>query len=427
MTVRAAGEASRRHRFPALAAALLIATSACADGPTAQQETATATPTSSSTEPTTEIDAGIAQRLDAAIEQAVKAVKVPGAIVGVWGPEGRYIRAFGVADKATGTPMKTDFYSRIGSVTKTFTVTGVLQLADQGKLGLDDPIAKFVDGVPDGDKITLRQLARMQSGLFNYTGTKPFQEALFADPRRHFTPAELLGWAFAEPSTFPPGSGFEYSNTNTVLLGLVVEKVGGQPLHDYIRDHISTPLGMSDTIFPTDNAFPGPARAGLHRPDRRRRGNHRHRLGSVLGLGGRRHDLHAGGHAHVGARAGDREVAHPGDAAAAAADRRRSRSAAAGRVRAGHLQSRRLDRAQRQPARLPDGGGLPAAEADDDGDFDQHRYRAAGLRAGYDAGDGDHQGAHSRSHLFAQPGSAGPRRDTVTGADNQAPLTAKRS
>ena len=262
MTVRAAGEASRRHRFPALAAALLIATSACADGPTAQQETATATPTSSSTEPTTEIDAGIAQRLDTAIEQAVKAVKVPGAIVGAWGPEGRYIRAFGVADKATGTPMKTDFYSRIGSVTKTFTVTGVLQLADQGKLGLDDPIAKFVGGVPDGDRITLRQLARMQSGLFNYTGTKPFQEALFADPRRLFTPAELLGWAFAEPSTFPPGSGFEYSNTNTVLLGLVVEKVGGQPLHDYIRDHISSPLGLSDTIFPTDNAFPDPHAQG---------------------------------------------------------------------------------------------------------------------------------------------------------------------
>ena len=102
----------------------------------------------------------------------------------------------------------------------------------------------------------------MQSGLFNYTETKPFQAALFADPRRHFTPVELLGWAFAEPNTFPPGEGFQYCNTNTVLLGLVVEKVGGQPLHDYIRDHISTPLGMSDTIFPTDNAFPEPHAQG---------------------------------------------------------------------------------------------------------------------------------------------------------------------
>ena len=137
---------------------------------------------SSSAEAAQEMDAGIAQRLDAAIEQAMTAVNVPGAIVGVWGPDGSYVRAFGVADKATGTPMKTDFYSRIGSVTKTFTVTGVLQLADQGKLGLDDPIAKFIDGVPQGDKITLRQLARMQSGLFNYTDDKAFPGGAFRRP-----------------------------------------------------------------------------------------------------------------------------------------------------------------------------------------------------------------------------------------------------
>lgn len=226
------------------------------------QEPATATPTASSTASIKEIDAGTAQRLDAAIEQARKASNVPGVIVGLWGPDGTYIRSFGVADKATGAPMKTDFYSRIGSQTKTFTVTGVLQLADQGKLGLDDPIAKFVDGVPQGDKITLRQLARMQSGLFSYSATKPFQDALFADPRRQFTRQELLGFAFAEPNTFPPGEGFEYCNTNTILLGLVIEKVSGQPLHDYIRDHILTPLGMSHTTFPTDNAFPDPHAQG---------------------------------------------------------------------------------------------------------------------------------------------------------------------
>ena len=84
------------------------------------------------------------------------------------GTEGRYVRAVGVADKATGAPMKADFYSRIGSLTKTFTVTGVLQLADQAKLGLDDPIGKYIDGVPQGDMITLRQPARMRSGLENY-------------------------------------------------------------------------------------------------------------------------------------------------------------------------------------------------------------------------------------------------------------------
>ena len=187
---------------------------------------------------------------------------VPGVIVGIWSPQGSYIRAFGVADKATGAPMKADFYSRIGSVTKTFTVTGVLQLADQGRVGLDDPIAKYVDGVPQGDIITLRQLARMQSGLANYTESDGFERAITANPYRNYTPQELLGWGFAEPMVFPPGEGFDYSNTNTILLGLVVETVSGQALPNYIRDHILAPLGMGQTVFPTTNAFPEPHAQG---------------------------------------------------------------------------------------------------------------------------------------------------------------------
>jgi D-alanyl-D-alanine carboxypeptidase len=239
-----------------LTAVLLLAASGCAGEHTSPQPSASAPPDSSEAErPMTD---AIAQRLDTAVNQAMTAAGVPGAIIGIWGPDGTYVRAFGVADKTARAPMKTDFYIRIGSVTKTFTVSGVLQLADQGKLGLDDPIAKFVDGVPQGDKITLRQLARMQSGLFNYSASPAFQQAMFADPRRAFTPHELLNYAFAQPNQFPPGDGFEYCNTNTVLLGLVVEKVSGQPLHSYIQDHIVIPLGMSHTSFPTTNAFPEP-------------------------------------------------------------------------------------------------------------------------------------------------------------------------
>jgi D-alanyl-D-alanine carboxypeptidase len=208
------------------------------------------------------LDWTVARRLDAAIEQAMRAAAIPGTIVGIWGPDGSYVRAFGIADKATGAAMKPDFFSRIGSVTKTFTVTGVLQLADQGRLGLDDPIAHYVDGVPHGEEITLRQLARMQSGLYNYTATPQFDQALNADPYRHFTPQELLDWAFAQREVFAPGEGFDYSNTNTILLGLVVEKVSGQSLPDYIRDHILTPLGMTNTSLPTTNAFPDPHAQG---------------------------------------------------------------------------------------------------------------------------------------------------------------------
>ncbi len=192
----------------------------------------------------------------------MSAAAVPGAIVGIWGPDGDYVRAFGVADKATQAPMRADFYSRIGSVTKTFTVTALLQLADQGKLNLDDLVAEFVDGVPLGDRITLRQLARMQSGLFNYSASPEFQQAIFADPHRAFTPRELLSYAFAQPNQFPAGQKFEYSNTNTVLIGLVVQKVSGEPLADYIGNHILTPLGLNHTSFPAGNEFSDPHAQG---------------------------------------------------------------------------------------------------------------------------------------------------------------------
>jgi D-alanyl-D-alanine carboxypeptidase len=243
----------------AVTAVVLVATSGCADESKPQSSTTSLPATSETAKP---MNDSLAQRLDAAVNQAMTAAGIPGAIVGIWGPDGDYVRAFGVADKTTREPMKADFYSRIGSVTKTFTVTAVLQLADQGKLRLDDPIAEFVDGVPLGDKITLRQLARMQSGLFNYSASPEFQQAMFADPRHPFTPRELLNYALAQPNQFPPGEGFEYCNTNTILLGLVVQKVSGQPLNAYIQDQILAPLGMSHTSFPTTNAFPEPHAQG---------------------------------------------------------------------------------------------------------------------------------------------------------------------
>src|SRR5262249_50726684 len=104
--------------------------------------------------------------LDKAIPSAMQRASVPGAIVGIW-QDGRapYVKAFGVSDTATGQPMTTDMYMYVGSNSKAFTATAILMLAEQGKLGLDDPIDRYVKGVPNGDQITLRQLAQMRSGL----------------------------------------------------------------------------------------------------------------------------------------------------------------------------------------------------------------------------------------------------------------------
>ncbi|MFF0433939.1 serine hydrolase domain-containing protein [Streptomyces sp. NPDC004327] len=198
-------------------------------------------------------------QLDDAIRQVMQEANVPGVIVAVSAPgKGQYIRTFGVANKTTGQQMTPDLYMRIGSETKTFTVTALLELVDEGKLGLDDPIGKYVSGVPNGDRITLRELAGMRSGLFNYSADPDFYKAFTSNPDRPFTPQELLAFSFRHPVNFQPNAQFEYCNTNLILLGLVVEKVGGMPLHDFITKNVSAPAGLRHTIFPTDAAFPEP-------------------------------------------------------------------------------------------------------------------------------------------------------------------------
>ncbi|RSS81127.1 serine hydrolase [Streptomyces sp. WAC06614] len=230
------------------------------------QPTATARPSPSDGFPV--LDDAMDVKLDRAIRDVLKETGVPGAIVGISAPgKGEYTRAFGVADTATKQPMRPQFYSRIGSETKTFTVTAVLQLAQQGKVHLDDPIGKYVEGVPGGDTVTLRELAGMRSGLLSYTVTEPFFKALTSNPERQFTPQQLLDYAFdaPKPVIFPPNKQFNYSNTNLILLGLVVEKASGQRLSAFIRDHILRPARMDRTSFPDDASFPTPHAQGYTR------------------------------------------------------------------------------------------------------------------------------------------------------------------
>ncbi|MFD8287632.1 serine hydrolase domain-containing protein [Streptomyces lavendulae] len=206
-----------------------------------------------------ELTPAVAARLDAAVLKVLREAKVPGVIVALSAPgKGEYVRAFGVADKATGAPMTPGLNMRIGSETKTFTVTALLRLVDQGKVGLDDPIGKYVTGVPNGDRITLRELAGMRSGLFNYSQDEGFFKALTSNPRRNFTPRELLAYSFRHPVNFAPDAKFEYSNTNLILLGLVVEKVSGKKLADYIDQQVVKPARLTHTLFPTGAEFPGP-------------------------------------------------------------------------------------------------------------------------------------------------------------------------
>ncbi|MFJ2648488.1 serine hydrolase domain-containing protein [Streptomyces sp. NPDC087420] len=198
-------------------------------------------------------------RLDKAIEDTRRQAGIPGVVVGLWMPgRGSYVRATGVADTVTHEPMTVDPFVRIGSETKTFTVTALLQLVDDHRIRLDDPISRYVHGVPDGDRITLRQLAEMRSGLFPYTSDADFTHELLSDPERFFTPREVLAYGFRHANTFAPGAQFEYSNTNLVLLGLVIEKVTGHRLADVIDREVLRPAGLRSTLFPRGAEFPEP-------------------------------------------------------------------------------------------------------------------------------------------------------------------------
>ncbi|MER6395511.1 serine hydrolase domain-containing protein [Kitasatospora sp. NPDC001603] len=220
---------------------------------------ATAADRSADGRPPHGLDPALAARLDEAIECTRLEAGIPGVIVGLWLPgRGTYVRSSGVADTVTGAPMRTDFNMRIGSETKTFTATAVLELVDDGLVGLDTPIASYLDGVPDGEHITVRQMLEMRSGLFSYTADPAFQQALLSDPTRSFTQQEVLAYAFTHQNVFAPGAAFQYSNTNYVLLGLLVEKLGGMPLKDFVHQRVTGPAHLDHTFLPTGAEFPQP-------------------------------------------------------------------------------------------------------------------------------------------------------------------------
>ncbi|GGI99378.1 serine hydrolase domain-containing protein [Streptomyces brasiliensis] len=255
----------RRGAVVVAATGMLVVPAAggtAAAAPPSGAVTATEPPSPSKAE-VRKLTPAVERQIDATVRRVMKEAKVPGVTVGIWMPEqGRYVKSYGVADKATRRPMDPDLNMRIGSETKTFTVTALLELVDKGAVSLDDPIGKYVSDVPNGDSITLRQLAGMRSGLFNYTEDDDFFKALTSDPQRPFTPQQLLDYSFKHPVLFPPGEKFSYCNTNLILLGLVVEEASGRHLGDYLKHNVIDPVGMPDTFLPVGNEFPAPRAQG---------------------------------------------------------------------------------------------------------------------------------------------------------------------
>ena len=185
---------------------------------------------------------------------------VPGVLVGVWDGSGhRLILPVGFADIKNRRPMSPADHFRIGSNTKTFVVGVILQLVDEGKLSLDDPLSKFSLGVavPNAGKITVRQLCDMRSGLFEAYDV-PELASTNLKPDSIWDPKKIITWAVRQKPYFPPNGGYHYSNTNYLLLGLIVEAVTKDTVGNQIRKRLLEPLGLSQTSYPDTMSMPDP-------------------------------------------------------------------------------------------------------------------------------------------------------------------------
>lgn len=184
----------------------------------------------------------------------------PGVVLLVSTSDGTQIAARGLADLEAGIPVKTSDRFRIGSITKTFVATIVLQLAEEEALALDDAMADYLpaevaENIEYGDEITIRQLMNMTSGIPDYLESEAFYEVIANTPDYPWTAAETVTYAYDLEAYFPPGEGYAYSNTNYNLLQMIIESVTGSTLAQELQVRIFKPLGMDDSVLESPAAL----------------------------------------------------------------------------------------------------------------------------------------------------------------------------
>jgi D-alanyl-D-alanine carboxypeptidase len=198
--------------------------------------------------------------LQAMLDKNAKELLIPGAIILLRTPQGEFTVTYGTTSLKATIPPSADTHFRAASNTKTMTAAIIMQLAQENKLTLDDPVSKYVPRVPNGGHITIAELLEMRSGLYNYSDAPTISENMDRHPTKVWSPPQLLAIAFAHPPNSPPGTAYEYNNTNYALLGLIIEKVGGKPLAQAMHDRLFEPLHLQHTQLPPSavNALPDP-------------------------------------------------------------------------------------------------------------------------------------------------------------------------
>ncbi|MEU2153643.1 serine hydrolase domain-containing protein [Streptomyces sp. NPDC019396] len=208
-----------------------------APSPTGKGRTCTASP-----EPVS----GQAREVLGIAERTMRELDVNAVVLRVT-KDGKEIVTEGLGQSMTGVPATPGMHFRAGSVAIVYMGITLLQLVDEEKARLDDPVSRWLPDAPHGDKITLRMLGDSTSGLHDYVTDPKFVAALEAAPFRHWTPQQLLAYPEAHPLWYEPGTDWSYSHANFVLLGAALEKISGMPLDELLRQRVMSPLGLADT------------------------------------------------------------------------------------------------------------------------------------------------------------------------------------
>ena len=193
------------------------------------------------------LDSATAQKLQVILDEDVNSLKVPGLQAYVQTADGQtWSGVSGTTDLARKNLMQPGDVLRVGSVTKTFTTVIVLKLVEEGRLGLDDLIAKWFPDFPNSQEITIRQLFNHTSGITEIIPKVLMRSIL---PGTYWKPDELVALIAGDGSNFTPRGTFEYSNTNYIMLGLIAEKITGKPFAQLLHEDIIDPLGLRNTYF----------------------------------------------------------------------------------------------------------------------------------------------------------------------------------
>jgi len=187
------------------------------------------------------IDPALKARIDRVANQVLELRGIPSASIAVvQGDKIVYTHAYGFAHLNPNVPATPQMRYSIGSISKQFTASAILLLQEQKKLSLDDPVGKYVPGLTRGNEVTIREILSHTSGYQDYAP----EDYPVASQLGPVTPRQILDTWATKPLDFDPGTQWQYSNTNYVIAGLIVEKVTGQKLFDYLGEHIFKPLGM---------------------------------------------------------------------------------------------------------------------------------------------------------------------------------------